>query len=228
MRKNVLASSIGAAGTAVALTFFLDPKRGRRRRALVRDKMSHLAKDTGRSLGKAGRDLGNRTRGVAAETWSWARPHQVAEDEVLEERIRSKIGRCVSQPNAIEVSARNGMITLRGDIVESEMRKLMSRVYSVRDVKNVRNEMRPHDDEREIPGFPIARHGGNGGFLRRTQVPGMRLALGAAGGALTVVGSLYRSRRHPVLGKVLSSAGVGLLGTEIMNKGVGQLIHARR
>lgn len=229
MRKDILASSIGTAGTAAALMFFLDPKRGSRRRALVRDKMSHLAKDTGRSLSKAGRDLGNRTRGVAAETWSWARPHQAAEDEVLEERVRSKIGRCVSQPNAIEVSARNGMIILRGDIVESEVRKLMSSAYSVRDVKGVRNEMRTHNNESEIPGFPIARHGGNGGFLKRAQVPGVRLALGAAGGALTAIGSLYRARRtHPVLGKVLSSAGVGLLGTELMNTGVSQLTHARR
>lgn len=224
MRKNILISSIGAAGTAAALMFFLDPKRGRRRRAFVRDKALHLTKDTRASLGRAGRDLGNRTRGLAAGTWSLVCPHASADDEVLAERVRSTVGRTVHYPRAIDVSARDGMVTLRGDVVQSELPHLMRRVYSVRDVKDVRNEMRVHTDGGDIPGFHIGSHGGNGGSFRRGQTPAVRLALEVAGGAMAIVGTLYQSRHtHPVLGKVLSSAGVSLLGTEVLNSGVSQL-----
>ncbi|HTU36134.1 MAG TPA: BON domain-containing protein [Candidatus Acidoferrum sp.] len=228
MRKNILISSIGAAGTAAALMFFLDPKRGRRRRALVRDKALHLTKGAGVSLGRAGRDLGNRSWGLAAGTWSLVRPHDSTDDEVLAERVRSRIGRIVRHTRAIEISARDGVITLAGDIAQSEVPHVMRRVYSVRGVKDVHNQMRIHQNERDVPGFSIAERAGNGGFLRRGQAPGIRLALGAAGGALAVVGSLYRSRHtHPVLGKVLSSAGISLLGTEVMDSGVSQLTHRR-
>ncbi len=228
MRKDILVSSIGAAGTAAALMFFLDPKRGRRRRAFVRDKALHLTRGAGVSLGRAGRDLGNRTWGVATDAWSRVRPHESADDKVLAERVRSKIGRVVSHPNAIEVSARDGMVTLRGDIMQKEVPRLMRRVYSVRDVTEIRNEMRTHSNTGDIPGFAIAGHSGNGGFARHAQLPGVRLALGAAGGAMAVVGTVYQSRHtHPVLGKVLSSAGVSLLGTEVMNTGVSQLTHKK-
>lgn len=224
MLKKILLSSIGATATAAAMMFFLDPKRGRRRRALVRDKTFHFTRDAGTSLGRASRDLGNRTRGVAATTWSCVRPHASPDDDVLAERVRSKLGRVVSHPRAIEVSVRDGIVALRGDIVQSEVPHVMRRIYSVPDVKDVRNEMRTHRNEADFPGFPIARHGGDGGF-RRAHLPGVRLALGAAGGAMAVVGSIYQSRHtHPVLGKVLSGAGVSLLGTEVMNSGVASLL----
>ena len=225
MRKQILASTLGGAGTAAALMFFLDPKRGRRRRALVRDKAFHAAKVTGASVGRAGRDLGNRTWDLAAGVWSRACPRTSADDEVLAERVRSKIGRVVSDPSAIDVSARDGIITLRGDVAKSEVRKLMSRAYGVKDVEDVRNEMRTHAKASEIPGFAMAGHSGKGGFLKHSQLSGVRFALG---GALTVVGTVYRARRHPVLGKVFSSAGVGLLGTEIINTGVSQLTLGRK
>jgi BON domain len=224
MRKDFLASSVGAAGTAAALMFFLDPRRGRRRRAFVRDKTSHAVTGARISIGKAARAVGTGTRGLATGTWSRMCPRASADDDVLAERVRSKIRRVVSRPDALDVSARNGIVTLRGDVAQPDVRRLMSRVYSLRDVKEVRNEMKTHSGADDVAGFPLARHSGDGGFLQRAQSPGVRLALRDAGGALAIVGKLYQSRRtHPVRGKVLSGAGVSLLGAEVANTGVSQM-----
>ncbi|MDQ3817099.1 MAG: hypothetical protein M3362_05345 [Acidobacteriota bacterium] len=59
----------GAAAGA-ALMYFLDPDRGRTRRALVRDKVVGVTNDIGDAVGKTARDLRNRARGVVAEAGS--------------------------------------------------------------------------------------------------------------------------------------------------------------
>ena len=55
-------------GIGAALMYVLDPERGKRRRALVRDKAVSLANQTGRAVAKKSRDLSNRAKGMA----SWA------------------------------------------------------------------------------------------------------------------------------------------------------------
>lgn len=53
-----------------AVMYVLDPDKGRRRRALVRDKAVRAAHKTGDVIGSRSRDLGNRARGIAAEARS--------------------------------------------------------------------------------------------------------------------------------------------------------------
>jgi len=48
--------------------FILDPDQGRRRRALVRDKMVHYGNEVSDLASGASKDLRNRAKGVAAET----------------------------------------------------------------------------------------------------------------------------------------------------------------
>jgi hypothetical protein len=50
------------------LMYLLDPDRGRRRRALLRDKFVGLSNDVGDAVSKTARDLRNRAQGVVAET----------------------------------------------------------------------------------------------------------------------------------------------------------------
>lgn len=57
-----------AAGAA--LMYFLDPDRGRRRRALLRDKAVGLSNDLGEAATGTARDLRNRAQGLVAETGS--------------------------------------------------------------------------------------------------------------------------------------------------------------
>lgn len=57
-----------AAGAA--LMYFLDPDRGRTRRALLRDKVVGLSNDLGDAAAGTARDLRNRAQGVIAEAGS--------------------------------------------------------------------------------------------------------------------------------------------------------------
>lgn len=59
---------LSAIGLGAVTAYFLDAESGRRRRALARDKMIHWQSDASAFGGKAARDLGNRTRGMAAVT----------------------------------------------------------------------------------------------------------------------------------------------------------------
>ena len=207
---NVLAS-LSAAGTGAALMFLFDPQRGTRRRAFLRDKASHFARRTQRSLSKATRDLGHRTQGVAAEARSRLlnRANGV-DDEVLVERVRSKIGRVVSHPSAIEISAHNGRVALHGDVLQSEMGELLSCVSAARGVTAVENELKGHPNQNEVR----ALQADGSTRLGRTNfrpAPGTRLLLAAAGGALAV----YGARRGGARGRLLEAVGVGLLGSEL-------------
>ncbi|HEX6622926.1 MAG TPA: hypothetical protein VF064_04390 [Pyrinomonadaceae bacterium] len=84
MRKEVLLAGCGVS-LGAGLMYFLDPDRGSRRRAQLRDRTMHLAREAADTLGKSGRDIRNRALGVVAEAGAHWRCEHVP-DEVLAER----------------------------------------------------------------------------------------------------------------------------------------------
>lgn len=58
---------LGGIATGAGVMLLLDPDRGRRRRALIADKLASLRARSTKFAGKASRDLGNRARGLAHE-----------------------------------------------------------------------------------------------------------------------------------------------------------------
>jgi hypothetical protein len=60
----------GGIAAAAGVAYFLDSTRGRRRRALARDKAFSVSSRFGDMLRKGGRDLGNRAAGTLASTRS--------------------------------------------------------------------------------------------------------------------------------------------------------------
>src|SRR5437588_2687264 len=90
MNKGV--AIVGGLGLGAALMYVFDPDRGTRRRALIRDKVEAAGNKVSDAAGKMGRDLSNRAYGVVAETKSIFRHNDVT-DEVLVDRVRSRLGR---------------------------------------------------------------------------------------------------------------------------------------
>src|SRR5687767_14226191 len=97
-------------GLGTGLMYLLDPDRGRRRRALLRDKGAWAARKTGDCIKVTARELRNRTQGITHLHFS----SDPVDDRKLAERVRSKLGRVVSHPSAIEVNAQNVAVTLSG------------------------------------------------------------------------------------------------------------------
>src|SRR5512139_2459681 len=67
MKSSTTGLLSGIALTAASMYLF-DSTSGRRRRARLRDWLGSAALKAGRGLNAAGRDLSNRTRGIAAKT----------------------------------------------------------------------------------------------------------------------------------------------------------------
>ena len=137
-----------AAGTA--LMFMLDPDRGGRRRALVRDQAVRATRKTRDGLDATVRDIRNRAGGVtAAVRGRWA--GDAVSDETLVERVRAKLGRVCSHPHAIDVDANNGEVTLCGSALASEVPGILTTAATIRGVESVHNELESYESAEGIP-----------------------------------------------------------------------------
>ena len=191
---------IGGVGLGAALMYFLDPDRGRRRRGLVRDQVVSAFSKADDAVGATARDLGNRTRGLAAETRSRLKKEQ-APDEVIVARVRSELGRVVSHPSAIQVTAEQGRVTLSGPILAREVDDLLSTVRKARGVTDLVNQLEVHEQADNVPALQggSERRGGEFELLQENWSPAARLIIGTVGGAL----GLYGARRQEALGAAL-------------------------
>jgi osmotically-inducible protein OsmY len=143
-------------GLGAALMYVLDPERGKRRRALVRDKAVRTAHKASDRLDARSRDWKNRARGAAAELKAMKRSEDVS-DPVLEERVRAEIGRAVSNPGSIEVTAIGGSVTLSGSVLASEVDDLLSAARAVRGVEDITNRLQVYETPGDVPGLQGAR-----------------------------------------------------------------------
>jgi hypothetical protein len=151
--KNLAAITLAAAGAGAGLMFLFDPNRGGRRRGFIGGKAVHVAKFMGRGFQRRSRDLGNRAQGVVAET-SARMAQKTASDEVLADRVRSKMGRVLTHPRAIDVTAERGVVELRGAVLRSERQKAIRAAESIRGVVAVRHDaLLTYSDDQGIPGF---------------------------------------------------------------------------
>ena len=141
---------LGGIGIGAGLMFVFDPDRGKRRRTLMRDKVAGTANKLSCTAGKMNRDLRNRAAGLMAEAKGLFKQEEIA-DEVLIDRVRSKIGRVISNAGAVEVAAKDGKVTLSGTVLVNEADKLLRKVRLVRGVKDVENRLEVDGEAGEIP-----------------------------------------------------------------------------
>jgi hypothetical protein len=201
-------------GIGTGLMYFLDPDRGKRRRALLGDKLLRLQRKTGDCIEVTARDLKNRASGIAASIQSRFNSENV-NDDVLVERVRAKLGRIVSHPGAIEVTGQSGNITLSGPILEHEVSDLLSCVKSIPGVKELNNNLEVHEEGSNHPALQgeRRRQGHQFEFLQENWSPSARLVAGLAGASLAV----YGGARRGALGAGLGTAGLLLLTRGITN-----------
>lgn len=135
---------LGGIGVGATLMYLLDPDRGNRRRALLRDKLTWCTNKTGMYLGKAGRDARNRAQGLVAEARNAFRREEVS-DDVLVARVKAELGRHAVHHRALEITASGGRVTLRGPALSAEVDELLRAVSKVRGVTGVDNQLEVHE-----------------------------------------------------------------------------------
>jgi osmotically-inducible protein OsmY len=152
-RKWTLVSGTGlGAGLGAVLMYLFDPERGRRRRAMVRNKSVHFARMGRGAVEFASRGVSQRMKALRARLSSRCMADLVS-DDVLAERVRSNIGHVVSHPGSIDVLASGGRIILTGPILAREVDTLLERVGQVRGTKEVVNRLEIHEGPSHVPGL---------------------------------------------------------------------------
>lgn len=177
------------AGLGAGLMYLLDPTGGRRRRAMARDKAIHTYHRGSDALRKSTRDLGNRSKGLAAGVRSRLRREETL-DPVLHERVRSSLGHCVANPGAIHVQAHEGHVILEGHILAAEVDRLLREVGTLPGVQTIENRLQAH----ETPEGVSALQSEASPAQRRALSPGQKLLAGGAVALASLAGVLTRGR----------------------------------
>jgi len=147
---NFVRSSLLGLGLGATSMFLLDPARGARRRALIRDKMVRVQRRTVEAAGATWRDVGNRIVGFRSHAQT-ARSSRPVDDATLVERVKSALGRVTAHHRGISVSVLNQHVTVRGDALASEAGAIVRAVARVRGVAGVQNNLRTHASTEGIP-----------------------------------------------------------------------------
>jgi len=209
------ALTLGAGlGIGTGVMYLLDPDRGKRRRALLRDKCASATRKTGQGIETTAHDLSNRARGIASSIKSRFTSDE-PDDAVIINRVRSKLGRIVSHPGAIEVTAAKGKVAVSGPILEDEVDSMLSCVRQTQGVNEVTNNLEVHKEAGNHPALQGGpeRQGHQFEFLQEHWSPAARFVAGAAGASLAV----YGGTRRDALGAGLGAAGLVLLTRGITN-----------
>jgi uncharacterized membrane protein len=208
------ASVLMGVGLGAGLMYFLDPGRGARRRALMRDRLIHTSRVTGEVAGATGRDVAHRAAGVAARVRGSLERDRV-DDRVLLERVRSHIGRAVSHPRAIGVHVADGIVTLRGPILMDEVSDLLTAVEGIRGVRDLVNNLEEHHEPGNIPALQGGRtvRRARADVLQQQWSPTTRMLACTAGTALAG----YGVSRRDYGGALAIATGIGLMARAATN-----------
>jgi hypothetical protein len=186
------------------LMYLLDPAKGNRRRALLRDKIIHLARAGTKGARRARSDLTNRVRGLGVRLHAKSRWEEDVSDEVLVERVRSKMGIFISHPHAVEVRVDEGVVTLSGQILQREAKPFVRRVKHMVGVRRLVDQLERHptaDHVSALQGGVVRRRRAE--ILQRNWAPGVRFLAGLGGIGLVGVGISRRYRALAGLGAAL-------------------------
>jgi hypothetical protein len=222
MRNQLGLSVLGTAGLGAGLMFLLDPDMGTRRRAILRDKLMSFTRLAAWAADKTSRDLKNRIYGTVVSTRSRFTDTPVS-DDVLVERVRSQLGRAISHPHAIHVTAKDGEVTLSGEILSEEISDLNRSVPLVKGVKHIDNRLTTYKRPEEISTLQggRTRHGKRYILLESNWPPAVRLIAGGSGAIVAGVGL----KQGGIIGLLAGAFGTGLLVAAVTNKGPRQMIN---
>lgn len=204
-------------GLGAGLMYFLDPQHGTRRRTMVIDKANRFVNNIDESIDIAVEDARNRARGVLSEMTARL-SDQGAPDWILEERVRSNIGRLARHTRALDIRADGGRISLSGPVLREDEDAVVKAALRTRGVHGVENQLQMFDDSQDIPALQTssAQRATLMDQTQRNWSPATRLLSSVGGSLLTLYGLTRRGVAKPVLstaGLVLTARGVTNLDT---------------
>lgn len=214
---------LGGAAVGMALMYFLDPNSGRRRRARTRDQVVHAARLVNEGAKVTARDTVHRAYGVWAEAKHlFTHDDEEVGDDALIGRVRAALGRVVSHPHAIEVSASGGHVTLIGPVLSYETRPLLKAVRGVPGVRAVSDQLTVYTEPGNVSSLQGGepRSGERFELMQENWSPAARVVAGGAGAALMLAATQARGGLCALLG----ISGGALLARAATNRDLASLL----
>lgn len=217
-----LSTVLGALLLGAGAMYYFDPEQGRRRRALAADRLDSVSHDARDYLQGKRKRTADRMRGMFAAMRGRMNAGAPG-DEQLNAQIRSRLGRIVSFPPAIETHVMQGRVQLRGDILANEFNPLMAEIWTLRGVTAIDSQLAQHTAPGSVPalqGKPRRAMRGRMRQLRRSATTALAVSAGIGAG----IGAL----RAASGGRAVSmlSLALGLLTWGL--KGAGRLMPMRQ
>ncbi len=204
---------LGGIALGARAMYMLDPEKGRRRRAVTRDKLRWALRRAESALEAGLADLRSRVQGAAIETLKTVIPEQ-PDDDVITARVMSRLGRVTSHMGALTVTSENGVVTLHGDVLVEERNAIVWAARATRGVRKLELQISLHETSEKIPGLQgESRPRAPFELAREEWAPATRLLVGMAGGALAAAGAYKRG----FTGLGMGALGMGLIARSAVN-----------
>ena len=215
-----MTKTLTVAGVSAGSMYLFDPNLGKRRRSLLRDKMTHAKNKMRKSADMALRDMKHRLYGAFCELRAKLQSRDTS-DEVLVDRLRTKLGRYISHPSSVEVHVRGGCVTLRGPVLAAEVADLLCAVKSVDGVRQVENLLEVHASPENTSALQGGRRrtGEPAEWMQANWSPTARLVAVTAG-ALLMLNCLAK-RTLPAI--TFGTAGVFLILRAVTNSRIARV-----
>jgi osmotically-inducible protein OsmY len=155
LKRGTKAAGLIALGASLGL--LLDPRNGKRRRRMLRDRPIALARRGERRAERVAHLGAAKTRALAARTRHLAERPKSYDDVTLVNKVESEVFRFQEIPKGkLNVDAVNGIVTFRGQIERPEIiAEIIEKTREVEGVRQIENLM-------HLPGTEAPHHQPNG------------------------------------------------------------------
>ncbi len=145
-------SLLAGMGLGAGLMYVFDPEKGSRRRALARDKAVRFGKEIAWHADKQARNAVNHIKGSIAEYQATVRDRmRDIDDDQLVRRVAAQAGHVVSHPGALQITAEDGCVLVRGPILRAEFDRLKHRLDQTRGIRDYDLQVEVHDTAENVP-----------------------------------------------------------------------------
>ena len=125
------------AGLGAGFTYFCDPDRGHARREKVADRALSLIAQGERLVEHKGKNMLNRAERILSRTRPLFHRREDVPDEVLLERVRSRLSHVVQHPQSISATVEEGNVRLTGIVARKEKKRVLREIREVPGVLRV-------------------------------------------------------------------------------------------
>ncbi len=144
---------VGFVAAGAAAAWLLDPQSGRRRRALLRDRVVALFRRGAQKGERAARGVASEAYGLKQKATHLHEQPKDFDDQTLKAKVETELFRSADAPKGnVAVNAQHGIVQLRGEVDSPELiDELVARTRAVQGVREVENLL-------HLPGSPAPMH----------------------------------------------------------------------